>query len=60
MEFVEYCLTDPTLMKHSHFHPEQKWLHTGPTQERMIDEPWTADVWWSIMVSEPLLFLLFK
>jgi hypothetical protein len=50
MRFVEDCLTDPTLMTHSHFHPERKWLHAGFTRERMIDEPWTADVWWEIMV----------
>jgi hypothetical protein len=51
MAFLEELVTDPDLMKHSHFHAEQKFLCENGNEERLRDEPWTGDEWHNIEVS---------
>lgn len=54
MEVIEDLVTDPELMDVSHFYAERKWLVEDGKERRLVDEPWTGDMWWDIEVSFPI------
>jgi hypothetical protein len=37
-------------MPYSNFHAVRKYIHEDGYEERMRDEPWTADEWWDLEV----------
>jgi hypothetical protein len=53
---MEDCLADPSLMAESVFHPIRKFLVKDGVEDRIIDEPCTADIWWQIEVRHSLSY----
>ncbi|KIJ58811.1 hypothetical protein HYDPIDRAFT_33775 [Hydnomerulius pinastri MD-312] len=50
-----YCqwITDPTLAPFIFWHPVQKFIHCGGSEQQIFDESYTAMRWWDIQSSLP-------
>lgn len=45
-------LLNPTLVAQFQWNAEKLFKFDGEIFERFIDEPWTANLWWDIQVSQ--------